>query len=215
MVAKTTKWVLMFKRLAKPAKGISQQLMRRLYLGVAILKMTYALEVWYEPPLHKESTKRIKHLSNLHILLKRYSLNPQRIKTIHPPKFILADPIPIETKVADSREESILSERSNIAKYKIFSDRSGYKGQVGAAAVLMEANNPVPLKTLHYHLGSLKEYTTYKAEAVGAIMAVHLMKKVAQRDSGQEISHYADNQSIIKVLTLRKGQTRQYLIESY
>ncbi|KXN82217.1 hypothetical protein AN958_02595 [Leucoagaricus sp. SymC.cos] len=32
--------------------------MRRLYLGVAIPKMTYALEVWYEPPICKAGAKR-------------------------------------------------------------------------------------------------------------------------------------------------------------
>jgi hypothetical protein len=49
-VAKVTKWVLLFKRLARLATGISQKLMRQLYLGVAIPKMTYALEIWYDPP---------------------------------------------------------------------------------------------------------------------------------------------------------------------
>ncbi|KXN87217.1 hypothetical protein AN958_08607, partial [Leucoagaricus sp. SymC.cos] len=152
--------------LAKPARDISQQLMRRLYLGVAILKMIYALKVWYEPLTCKQGARRSTG-------------SVRALKKMEKPlKFTSVDPILIETKIAGSREESILSEMVNTAKYKIFSDGSGYKGQAGAVAVLIKAGSSTLLKTLHYHLSSLKEHMMYEAEVVGAIIVVHLMKDV-------------------------------------
>jgi hypothetical protein len=47
-IAKATKWN---RHLTKPSQGLSIKLMRRLYITVAIPKMTYSLDVWYTPPL--------------------------------------------------------------------------------------------------------------------------------------------------------------------
>lgn len=49
-VAKATKYMLMFRRLTKPATGIGPKLMRRLYTSVAIPKLTYGADIWYTPP---------------------------------------------------------------------------------------------------------------------------------------------------------------------
>jgi hypothetical protein len=48
--SKATKWIMMFRRLTRPSTGISAKLMRRLYITVAIPKMTYGADVWYTPP---------------------------------------------------------------------------------------------------------------------------------------------------------------------
>ena len=49
-VATATKWIMQFRRLTRISTGISIRLMRRLYIAVALPKMTYALDVWYTPP---------------------------------------------------------------------------------------------------------------------------------------------------------------------
>ena len=49
-IAKATKWVLLYRRLTKPSTGLSAKFMRRLYITVAVPKMTYGLDVWYTPP---------------------------------------------------------------------------------------------------------------------------------------------------------------------
>ncbi|KAJ3572025.1 hypothetical protein NP233_g3370 [Leucocoprinus birnbaumii] len=301
-LAKATKWVLMFKRLAKPSKGISQKLMRQLYLGVAIPKLTYALDIWYEPPILREGAKKKtgsvralkmmskvqriaalaitgglkstpndildahagltplhllldkicyrnmvrictlppnnpltrvarrcaaeqpnsprRHLTNLHILIQRYNLFPSTIETIRPPSFTSADPLPMTTEVADSREESMQHERDDTSKYKIYSDGSNQNGRVGAAAVLVVEGNTDEARVLKYHLGSAKEHTSYEAEAVGAVLAMKLAREaVAGAERGEEgevkISHYVDSQSVVKALKSRKGKTGQYLVESY
>lgn len=71
-IAKATKWTLLFRRLTKPSFGLSARFMRRLYITVAIPKMTYGLDVWYTPP-HKQvgrrrnsgSVKALRELSKL------------------------------------------------------------------------------------------------------------------------------------------------------
>jgi hypothetical protein len=39
----------MYRRLAKKSSGVNSKLMRRLYLAVAVPKLTYAADVWYTP----------------------------------------------------------------------------------------------------------------------------------------------------------------------
>jgi len=50
--ANATKWILQFRRLTRPATGVSGKLMKQLYLAVALPKITYGVDVWYSPP-HK------------------------------------------------------------------------------------------------------------------------------------------------------------------
>ena len=52
-IANATKWLLQFRRLTRPSTGTSAELMRRLYLAVALPKITYGLDVWYTPPNKK------------------------------------------------------------------------------------------------------------------------------------------------------------------
>ena len=40
------------------ASGVNLRLMWQLYHAVAILKMTYAVDVWYTPPHRKEDAKK-------------------------------------------------------------------------------------------------------------------------------------------------------------
>jgi ribonuclease HI/endonuclease/exonuclease/phosphatase family metal-dependent hydrolase len=49
-IANATKWLLQYRRLTKPSTGVSARLMRRLYVSVAIPKITYGVDTWYTPP---------------------------------------------------------------------------------------------------------------------------------------------------------------------
>ena len=53
-LAKVTKWVLTFRRLARPGGRANLRVMRQLFCTVAIPKMTYVLDVWYMPVHKKE-----------------------------------------------------------------------------------------------------------------------------------------------------------------
>ena len=48
-IAKATKWVLVFRRLAWPSTGVCPRLMRQLFNAVAVPKMAYAADIWYTP----------------------------------------------------------------------------------------------------------------------------------------------------------------------
>ena len=47
--AKAINWILLFRRLTQVSTGMSAKLMRRLYLGVAIPKITYGADIWFTP----------------------------------------------------------------------------------------------------------------------------------------------------------------------
>src|SRR6266481_3184361 len=53
VVAKATSWILCFQRLARPAMGIKSELMRRLFLAVAVPRFTYAADIWFTPICRK------------------------------------------------------------------------------------------------------------------------------------------------------------------
>lgn len=303
-VAKATRWVLLFKRLARPATGISQKLMRQLYLGVAVPKMTYALDIWYEPPFLKNGAKRRtgsvralkkftsiqriaalaitgalrttpndildahaglpachlqlesicyrnslrictlpannpvaslakeaytqrakRHLTNLHKLLHRFKLNPRQIEKICPPTFTSADALPLMKHIAGTRQESIRDEANNRLgnpqqpQYRVYSDGSGHNGKVGAAAILFEDGSTEPKKTLQYHLGKRERYNTYDAEAIGALLAIHLIKETASLKGTEanptQVTHYVDSQSVIQAIMSGRGGTGQHILDAY
>ena len=56
--ANTTKWILQYRRLTRPTTGVSNKLMRQLYLAVALPKITYGLDIWYSPPLKPPGATR-------------------------------------------------------------------------------------------------------------------------------------------------------------
>ena len=54
---KATAWTLQFRRLAHQSKGVSPEIMRRLYLTVLIPKLMYAADVWYTPIYQEDHCK--------------------------------------------------------------------------------------------------------------------------------------------------------------
>lgn len=59
-IANTTKWLLQFRRLTRLSTGVNAKLMRQLYLTVALLKITYGIDIWYSPP-----TKPVGYMKNI------------------------------------------------------------------------------------------------------------------------------------------------------
>ena len=76
--ANATKWLLQFCRLTRPSTGIGSKLMRRLYLAVALPKITYGLDVWYSPPTKQVGA--IKNTGSVGVLKSLQRL--QRIATL-------------------------------------------------------------------------------------------------------------------------------------
>ena len=104
---------------------------------------------------------RVKcHLSPIHMLLQAYNIDPSKIETIalasRPPNHKYNMP----TEIASSREESKEADADDKATFKVYTDGSGQDGMASAAAVLYKGHTLVG--SLHYHLGSLEQHTTYE-----------------------------------------------------
>jgi ribonuclease HI len=160
---------------------------------------------WITRGYHRDKAKW--HITNLQTLIQRFDLDLKTVETIGTPQFTSADPLPLTTNIADTRDNSIQGEATDSSRFKVYSDGSGQNGQAGAAAILYVDNKHA--RTLQLHLGSLKEHMMYEAEIVGGVLAAQLMKEIANTNPGTEVTHYMDSQSIIKTLTSK------YLIDSY
>jgi hypothetical protein len=57
-IAKATKWILLFCRLANTWRGMRPEQMRWLYMAVAVPKALYAADVWITPPSRLPRAKR-------------------------------------------------------------------------------------------------------------------------------------------------------------
>ena len=295
VIDNATKWVLQCRRLAKTDTGLSPYHMRRLYMTVAIPKMTYGAEIWYSPPRKIPGAKRMtgsvrimrqltkiqriatlaingalrttptdtldihagmlpleltmlkvchrslvrictlpeshplhqlireyrtvyarKHRTPLHKLLDHFpEIQPGQIETItpnpRPPAYTVDS---FTTEIAQDRDTSMLNEAISSPEIKVFTDGSGINGNIGAAAVMYRKGRPEPSKVLRYHLGSSTDYTSFEAEAVGAIMGIWMIRN--EHIAGRlPISVLTDCQAFIKRTKSRKATTAQYLVENF
>ena len=91
---------------------------------------------------------------------------------------------------------------------QLYSDGSGLDGQVGAAAVLlMQGEEP---KVTRFHLGAIADHTVYKAELMGLLLALHLLR--SEQGVTRTIIHL-DNLAVLHVLTTRESRPAQSIID--
>ena len=154
------------------------------------------------------------HLSPLQKLIQHFNVKPRRFEMIK------SDPRPPTYKrmftvmIADSKEESIKEESKDNSDIKIYTDGSGFEGNVGAAAVMYRKGSEEPERVLRFHLGSLKKHTTFEGEVVGSMLAAWMLQ--GQLGIGQSvITNYTDSQAFIKATGTRKAGPGQYLVLEY
>jgi hypothetical protein len=111
----------------------------------------------------------------LHTLFFTTKANPSSVETVNPTcqrsNYIPSFSTYILSNKPAALALSILTHER--ASYLVYCDGSGFEGGAGASAVLY--HNSQEVKLLHYHLGSMKEYTVYKAEIVGLSLGLHLL----------------------------------------
>jgi len=94
--------------------------------------------------------------------------------------------------IAESREMAI----EETAKYKdsfcIFTDSSGFKNGIGAAAVAKESGDKWIAQ--QHHPGPITEHTVYESEVVGATLALDILWEVPQL---KRVTILLDNQAAI------------------
>ena len=154
-----------------------------------------------EHPLYKlvrsSNNRQVKkHRTPLHALFNNVTFNPSTIEKIptKPRDPALAGKPPFSVSIAPNKEASIQEDRHATETAKLYSDGSAYKGKVGAAAVLICPGRPT--RTLHFHLGPDTEHTVHKAELIGTILALHLIK--TEKDKKASFSIGIDNQAALE-----------------
>lgn len=95
----------------------------------------------------------------------------------------------------------------------MFSDGSGQENDIGSSAILFKKGFARPLKSLQAYLGPNTKRNTYEAEAVGALLAIWLIRNTHET-IGKRVSVYIDNQAIVKAISGSKPSSGQHLINS-
>ena len=80
---------------------------------------------------------------------------------------------------------------------KVYSDGSAIEGKVGTAALLTREDRTQ--RILHYHLGPEGEHTVHKAELIGILLAIQLVK--TECTVSTPIAIRADNQAALAAFT--------------
>ena len=139
-IAKAVKWTLLFCRLSKPLTGIHAKYMRQLYSTVAILKFTYAADIWFTPVQRHVGKK--KATGSVGVVRKLTSV--QRIATI-------AITGAMKTTVTD-----ILEAHANIILIELLLLHACYRAAIHL--ITLPASHPLhkPIKAcinrpIHYH----------------------------------------------------------------
>jgi ribonuclease HI len=102
--------------------------------------------------------------------------------------------LPFKVSIASSKEALVQEDQNTQELIKIYSDSSAHKGKVGAAAVL---TRPGKLhQILHFHLGPENEHMVPKAELIGIILALNLIK--TEKKKSTSIAIGTDNQATIE-----------------
>ena len=138
-------------------------------LRLASLPATHPLYTAIRTPL-----RRIPkcHRSAIHSLALHFAINARTIECIKPHAQHLNWLPTFTTFIAKNKEEAASYIRTRTDDIKIFSDGSGFKEKIGAAAI-----RPDTQDVLYYQLGSSRWHTVFEAELVGILLALKLIDK--------------------------------------
>ena len=147
-------------------------------------------------------------------MVRIFEINLRRFKIIRPANTTPSYRPSFSIEIANSREESIENERKDKTSVKVFLYRSGFEGNTGAAAVLLQEGQLVPTAILTYHLGDATKHTLYEAEATRGILAMWILKAIDTK-SDDEIQVYTNNQALIKVIRFPKAKSGKTLLTEF
>ena len=153
-----------------PTELLMHRVCHRAAMQLASLPVSHPL---YKPVSICACRWAKQHLSPIHLLLHAYDIDSSKYKMCAPASRPPNSTHSILTDIASSREESKEDDAEDSMTFKVYMDRSGQDGMVGAAAVLYKGNTIT--RTLQYHLGSLEQHTTFKTELIGILLSLWLI----------------------------------------
>ena len=178
--------------------------------------ISYMLEKWCQraaihlatiPPKHplyapvKASSKCYvkKHRSLLHTIFKGFKHDVRKVEKIptRPCNPAKRGKLPFTISILDSKEASMEEDCMAKETIKVYLDGSVINGKVGTAAVLIQVGSTQ--RTLHFHLGPEGEHTVHKAELIGILLAIQLIK--TECTVSVPIAIGADNQAALRAFT--------------
>jgi ribonuclease HI len=169
-------------------------------------------------PLHDQlrahSIHRAKrHLSPIHHLLRLARLNLKSIEVVVPFRRSPSYSAPFSFSIPASKDEALPLTRltKTTAPVRIYSDGSGFKGGIGALALLYISDRLV--KTLWLYLGTDKEHTVYEAEGVGLAMGLYMLKGLNIKLTHPTVLG-SDGQAVIRALDNQRSHSGQYILDN-
>ena len=170
-------------------------------------------------PLHATAKKKAKqhpvrrHRTTLQTLLHLNAIDPATTEEItpvrRPPNFEPAH----STRIAVDKQAGLKLDREiENEGVRIYVDGSGYRGSIGASAVLYE--NGTKKRSLLYRLGTDAEHTVYESEAIGVLMGIELASssRMARRRN-VPVSISLDNTSVITSLNNQRPRPSHYILD--
>jgi ribonuclease HI len=119
--------------------------------------------------------------------------------------------IPLRIVIPKDKDTSKREDKSAPEKVRIYTDSSAHNGKVGTAAILYQPGKPKC--TLHYHLRTVEEHTVYKAELVGLLLGLQLVK--TEQAGRTSFTIGADNQVVVKAVLTELTHPGQYLAADF
>ena len=167
-------------------------------------------------PLSSPSCRAAKrfvkqYCSPLHNLFGLLHIVPHTVETICPtqcrPNYTPAFTTSI---LPDKPTALIQAVASHNTKISIYCDGLGYKGSIGASAVLYV--NSVKKRSLQYHLGPDTEHMVYEAEITGLLLALHLLSLLKSSLCSPVVIR-SDSQATIRALLNQKPHPAHHLLD--
>ena len=138
------------------------------------------------------------HPSAIHNLLWHYKICPDNIETIDSTRHHPSWHAQFTAHIVDSKLAAASTLRTRLDDIQILSDGSGYKGNIGAAAV-----TPQDGQALQYRLGKESKHTVFKGEITGVILVLSLLEA---HPAAKSALIALDNQAIIQALQNNRTQ---------
>ena len=158
------------------------------------------------------SSRIIKcHKSILHYLFYTTRLHPDNVETIQPIQWCQTYQPAFNTIISADKEAALtLANSTNHSlPIRIYSDGSGYKGGIGAAAMLYQGNRVID--TLHYYLGPDTEHTVYEGKVVSITLGFYMFYKLNCQLT-ETVLIGLDNQVELKALNNQCLKPGHYLL---
>jgi ribonuclease HI len=184
-----------------------------LFLKSLTRSATRLLSLPENHPLHKPVQRSVKHQpkrhkSPLHQLFHTTEVKPKKYELILPTRRRRNYNTLANVHIEDNRETAIANANATRG-LTIFTDGSGYKNMIGAAAVI--TSNGTVLETLRYRLGPDTEHTVYEGEIFAVILALHILTKVPFRL--KKVTIGLDNQAVLHSLQNQRPKPSHYLLD--